>query len=124
MKYAACLLMGSVLLSSCGHQVDVGAVQGAPGERGPAGVAGAVGAQGLQGIPGADAASVRVVPLCPGVSSYGTFVEVGICVQDQLYAVYSANGGFMTLLAPGSYSSNAIGSACNLTVSAHCVVTQ
>ena len=78
---------------------------------------------GVAGPAGADGRIATVVPLCPGVSNYGTFVEVGMCINGQLYAVYSANGGFMTLLAPGNYASNAIGSACNLTVHSNCIVS-
>lgn len=113
MKYAVCLMLACVL--GCGRIEKVGS-QGAPG------ATGSDGARGPAGAPGSDAASARVVPLCPGTSNYGTFVEVALCLDDQLYAIYSQNGGFMTLLAPGNYTSNAIGSACNLTVQAHCVV--
>lgn len=86
------------------------------------GVDGRNGINGNNGANGTDATPVTVVPLCPGVSNYGAFVEVGVCINGELYGVYSANGGFLTKLANGSYSSNAIGSACNLTVTG-CVVT-
>ncbi len=92
-------------LTACGR--------GERGEIGPAGNSGEVGAIGPSG---ADGTVVTIVPLCPGVSNYGAFVEVGMCINGKLYGVYSANGGFLTLLADGAYSSNAIGSACNLTV--------
>lgn len=101
--------------------------QGVSGGQGPSGANGLtiVGPQGPAGVAGVNGtnASIGIVPLCPGVSSYGTFVEVGLCINNDLYAVYSTHGGFMTYLAPGNYSSNAVGSACNLTVSANCVVS-
>ncbi len=65
-----------------------------------------------------------MIRLCPDAPSYpSVFVEYAICVQDQLYGVYSANGGFLSLLPPGAYYSNAIGSACDLTVGPHCAVS-
>lgn len=97
--------------------------QGIIGPVGPGGSDGSTGPQGPQGPAGADGQPAQVVLLCPGVSNYGTFVEVGLCINNRLYGVYSANGGFLTELAPGSYTSNAIGSACNLTVQDNCVVT-
>lgn len=90
---------------------------GATGSQGPQGPAGASGANGIDTTP------ITVVNLCPGTSNYGVFVEIALCLNNNLYAVYSANGGFLTYLAPGGYSSNAIGSACSLTVQPNCVVT-
>ena len=85
---------------------------------------GPVGATGATGPSGADGTAFTVVQLCPGVPSYpGTFIETALCIDNQLYAVYSANDGFLTLLTPGSYSSDGIGSSCNLTVLPNCVVT-
>lgn len=109
---------------------DVEYVQGPkgdPGLTGPAGadgltVVGPVGPAGLDGKNGTNA-SIGIIPLCLGVSTHSTFVEVALCINKDLYAVYSANGGFMTYLAPGAYSSDGIGAACNLTVHANCVVT-
>lgn len=97
---------------------------GKPGPQGSTGETGAVGPSGLQGTPGADATPSYMVKLCPGASSYPTvFIEYAICVQGELYGVYSSNGGFLALLPPGNYSSNAIGSACNLTVGPNCAVS-
>lgn len=96
--------------------------QGAIGDTGPKGNQGDAGQNGLNGSNGIDATSVTIVQLCPGTSNYGTFIEVGFCVQGNLYGTYSANGGFSTLLAPGSYSSNAIESSCNFTVLPDCII--
>lgn len=91
---------------------------------GPQGLQGETGGSGSQGLPGIDSTPVTVVQLCPGVTTYpGVFVEVAICLQNKLYAVYSANGGFLVELVPGNYSSNAIGSSCSLTVAPNCVVS-
>jgi len=81
------------------------------------------GAVGATGAAGQDITLVTVVPLCPGVSNYGVFVEVALQIGDKLYAVYSQNGGFLTYLAPGNYTSDGIGAACNLTVNPDGTIT-
>ncbi len=84
---------------------------------------GVQGVEGQQGIPGTPGQVVQPVQLCPGTPSYpSTFIEVAFCVDSQLWAVYSANGGFMTQLPPGNYSSNGIGSSCSFTVGANCQI--
>lgn len=68
---------------------------------------------------------LAIVKFCAESTSYpSTFPEVGFCIEGQLYAVYSANDGFLTLIPPGQYRSNAIGSACNFTVSDNCVIVR
>lgn len=80
--------------------------------------------QGEQGPPGTPASARVFVQLCPGTQSYpGVFIEYAECINDNLWGVYSANNGFYTFFPPGNYSSNALGSACNLTIQPHCVVT-
>lgn len=87
-------------------------------------IVGPIGPAGSPGANGIDATPITVVDLCPGVTSYpGVFIEVGLCINRGLYGVYSANGGFMTYLPPGNYSSNAIGSACTLTIGSNCMVS-
>jgi hypothetical protein len=83
--------------------------------------------QGPQGIPGTNGTpgtTITPIQFCPGVvPSYpSTFPESGLCIDGSLYAVYSANDGFWTLIPPGTYSSNAIGSNCTFTVLPNCVV--
>jgi hypothetical protein len=82
------------------------------------------GQSGPQGPAGANGTAITIVQFCPGVTpTYPTtFPEVGFCINDNLYAVYSANDGFLTEVTPGAYNSNAIGSACNFTVLPNCVV--
>lgn len=112
--YLGALFLGlTITMSSCGR-----------GPRGFEGLPGPQGPQGEQGLPGINATPVTMVQLCPGVPTYPTtFIEYAFCVSGQLYATYSANGGFTTYLPPGAYSSNAINSACAFTVSDNCQVT-
>lgn len=114
-------------LASCsqGHKGDKGENgDTVVGPAGPQGDPGQDGRDGAVGPAGADGRIATVVPLCPGVSSYpGVFVEVALLINGSLYAVYSANDGFLTLIPPGDYHSNAIGSACNFHVNADATVT-
>lgn len=75
-------------------------------------------------LPLESANGITPVQFCPNVTpTYPTtFPEVGFCIQGNLYAVYSANDGFLSLIPPGTYVSNAIGSACTFTVLADCVI--
>jgi hypothetical protein len=98
-------------------------VAGAQGRAGDKGDKGDTGAKGDQGVKGADGTNITVVKFCKDTPSYPTtFPEVGLCINNQLFAVYSANDGFLTLIPPGNYLSNAIGSNCNFTVKANCIV--
>lgn len=117
------VFLGMVLLvlSSCGNNNGFVIIPGPPGA---AGVNGTNGAAGLNGTNGLDATPVTLVQLCPGTTTYpSVFVEQALCIGSKLYAVYSANNGFLVELVPGAYGSNAVGSQCNFTVSAGCVVT-
>lgn len=103
------ILLGLVL-SSCGTGTTY-VVEGTPG------------AQGATGPTGASP-DWYPVKLCPGTPSYPTtFVEYAFCVQGNLFATYSANGGFTTILPPGAYNSNAIGSSCAFTVISGCEIS-
>lgn len=97
---------------SKGEKGDVGA----KGDQGDTGI-GLPGPQGSPGPAGAPAPNVTPIQLCPGTSNYpSVFIEYGIIINQKLYGVYSANGGFLAYLPPGRYHSNAIGSACDFTV--------
>lgn len=113
-----CLIL-LIVCTACGKPK-----QGDVGPAGKTGTAGSVGATGPQGVPGVDITPVQIINVCPAFTpSYpNTFPEYVICLQDELYGVYSANGGFMALLPPGNYSSNGIGASCTFTVEAHCVI--
>lgn len=124
--FLAILIMGAVgvaalLLTAC--QEGPRGYTGAPGGQGGVGPQGPTGATGPAGANGADGQPAQVAQLCPGISNYGTFVEIALRINSRLYAVYSQNGGFLTYLAPGNYSSNAVGSACNFTVTADNQIT-
>lgn len=121
------LTMTGCLEGPAGSQGDRGpaGIQGDVGEQGPQGDTGPQGDQGPTGANGSDAASVTMVKLCPGDPVYPTvFVEYAFCVGGQLYGTYSANGGFTTLLPPGQYTSEGIGSRCDFTISDNCSVSQ
>ena len=78
---------------------------------------------GANGNTGLDGTQISTVQFCPGATSYPSeFNEIGICIGGNIYAVYSANDGFLTQIVPGSYNSNAIGSSCNFTVLPNCVI--
>ena len=81
------------------------------------------GPPGPQGLPGINASQITIVLFCLGNTTYPTtFNEIGFCINSQVYAVYSANDGFLTLVPPGNYSSNAINSSCNFIVYPNCVI--
>ena len=101
-------------------------IAGVDGANGTNGQDGAVGPQGTPGTDGKDATPVTTVQFCPNVTSTypTTFPEYGICVGGNLYAVYSANDGFLALIPPGVYASNAINSSCDFTVLANCQISE
>lgn len=83
-------------------------------------------ANGEQGPPGSNTpptSAVTVVPLCSDTTVYPVvFSEVGLCINNQLFGVYSENDGFLSYLPPGNYVSHGHGSSCYLTVQANCAV--
>jgi hypothetical protein len=96
---------------------------GTMGQTGPTGSIGATGATGAQGAAGV--ANISIVQFCPGNTSYpNEFNEIGICINNNLYAVYSQNDGFLTEVLPGTYSSDGINASCTFTVEPNCVVIQ
>ena len=110
MKTILILMSLTVLLSACG----------APG--GPTGAQGSTGSTGPQGPPGTIGTPVQ---FCPGTTSYsGEFNEVGFCINGSIYAVYSANDGFLSEVPPGTYTSDGINASCTFTVGPNCEVTQ
>ena len=80
---------------------------------------------GLQGPSGVDIASVMPIQFCHSsfVPSYpNSFPESGLCINEVLYGVYSANGGFLAELPPGTYSSDGINASCTFTIEPGCVI--
>lgn len=81
------------------------------------------GTNGPIGAPGNPGTVITLIPFCPGTTVYpSTFLEYGMCISGVLYGVYSTNDGFLAMLPNGNYSSNAIGSQCNFTITG-CSVT-
>lgn len=109
----------AILLASCAQ-----GPQGIPGIPGNTGPIGETGATGPQGAAGADGTIIVPIQFCPGVTpTYpNKFPEYGLCINNQVYAVYSANDGFLTLTPPGTYNSNAVGSNCNFKILVNCVI--
>lgn len=70
--------------------------------------------------------TITPIDFCPGFTqSYpSTFAESGLCIDGVTYGVYSANGGFLAMLPPGTYSSNGINASCTFEVPANCSVPQ
>lgn len=99
---------------------------GASGISGSNGSDGQNGLDGSNGINGTNGTVITSIQLCNGITpSYpSTFPEVALCIDNQLYAVYSANDGFLVLLTPGVYSSNGINASCTFTVGQNCGVSQ
>lgn len=118
------ILVILLVLVGCGK--NDGSFYTVKGDKGDPGqsIVGPAGSPGLNGSNGQDASPITSVQLCGSChASYpSTFPEIGLCINDKLYGVYSANGGFMVEIIPGTYSSNGINCTCTLVVSAHCVV--
>lgn len=144
MKQFIIWLLSMFVLAACGPQ-GVQGIQGGMGEKGTTGNAGSKGTSGLPGVDGKDgkdgaqgvkgdtgangqngqdAIPVRFVKFCPGSDPVypSIFPEYGLCVGGQVYAVYSANGGFGVLLPPGVYGSNGIGSSCIFKIGENCEI--
>lgn len=122
MKYVICLMI--LTLIACrgprGDHGDLGS-QGSVGNTGAPGSVGPQGPAGVNGTNGVNATPVTIVQFCPGTTSYPSeFNEIGFCINGNVYGTYSANDGFSTLLPPGTYNSNAIGSSCTFTIQANC----
>jgi hypothetical protein len=91
------------------------------GTNGQNGAQGSTGAQGSAGTPGTIITSVQ---FCAGTTNYpSNFFEVGFCISNTLYAVYSQNDGFLTEVPPGSYTSDGINASCNFTVGENCAIS-
>jgi hypothetical protein len=64
---------------------------------------------------------ITIVQFCPGDTNYPSeFDEIGFCINNNIYAVYSVNDGFLSLVPPGVYSSNGIDASCTFTITANC----
>ncbi len=76
------------------------------------------------GLNGTNGSLISFVKFCPGTTTYPSeFNEVGLLFNGSIYAVYSINNGFLSLIPPGYYTSNAMNSTCNFTVNANGTIT-
>jgi hypothetical protein len=101
-------------LITCGNTQSL-VLNGAPGPQGETGPTGPAGSPG---------SVITPVKFCPGTSSYpNEFNELGFCIGGNLYAVYSANGGFLTEVLPGEWSSDGINASCDFTVGPNCTIS-
>lgn len=98
-------------------------MNGVDGINGTDGQDGAIGPTGPQGPPGVNTTPITVIQFCPDVSLI-QFPEVGYCINNQLYAVYSASGqSWLTLIVPGSYvTTTTTGGNCSFQVLSNCVI--
>lgn len=97
---------------------------GSSGEIGPVGPQGPTGNSGQNGTNGTDGTIITIVQFCPGNTTYPSeFNEIGFCIDGNVYATYSTNGGFSAMIPPGIYSSDGVNASCTFTVSANCVIT-
>ena len=109
---------GSLIQCSDGTSSLV--LNGTNGSNGVNGTNGTNGTNGINGTNGTNGTVISSIQFCPGTPSYpSVFPEVGFLINGTIYAVYSANDGFLTALTPGTYSSNAIGNSCTFTVNAN-----
>jgi hypothetical protein len=98
------------------------ALPGATGPQGATGVVGPIGPPGPSGVNGTVGQPIELCGACE--ASYPqTFPEYGLCINNNLYGVYSQNGGFLSILPPGAYSSDGINCSCAFTIGADCAVT-
>jgi hypothetical protein len=113
--FAACAPKETIVKSYVGKD----GINGADGKNGTNGADGKNGTNGIDGTNGTDATPIQFITFCPGTAVYpSTFLEFGMRQGTNVYAVYSDRGGFLTLLLPGNYTSDAINSRCNFTVNA------
>jgi hypothetical protein len=125
-----CIGMGFIalsMLSGCAKTGPAGpaGANGTNGLQGPTGSQGPIGIPGPTGPSGTPGTVITIEQLCGScVPSFpNTFPESVLCIDNQLYGVYSLNGGFFSLLPPGSYSSDGINCSCTLTIGYNCQIS-
>jgi hypothetical protein len=66
---------------------------------------------------------ITPIQFCPNPTTYPTtFSEIAFCINGNLWGVYSQNGGFLTEIIPGTYSSDGVNSSCTFTVQPNCII--
>lgn len=109
MKYLIFIIL--ILLTACGKD----GAQGVQGEAGP------------RGQSGTNGTNVTMIKFCPQFpDTYGSsYPEYGMCVDNNLYAVYFNNAGkisWLTLLTSGNYTTTTSFGNCNFKVKPNCIV--
>lgn len=138
------LLVGTLLLlAACGSTPE----KGDPGVNGSNGKDGSNGLNGQDGhscsvsksgavttitcpdgttstiTDGSDPSATRTIELCHA-SHPGTYPEYGLCIDNQLYAVYwDGHNAWMALIVPGTYHSTSSTDSCSFIVGNNCQVT-
>lgn len=76
------------------------------------------------GVNGTNTTPITIVQLCQSCTpSYpSVFPEVVLCINGGLTGVYSQNGGFLSDLPNGAYTSDGINCSCNFTITG-CSIT-
>lgn len=80
---------------------------------------------GKDGTNGTNATPVTMVQLCPSnfIPTYpSVYPEYALCINGNLYAVYSIPNAFLTILPTGNYTSNGINASCTFTIKPNCVI--
>lgn len=83
------------------------------------------GEKGEPGANGSNGTVVTIVQFCPGNSQYPTtFPEVGMCINNRIYAVFwMNNSSYMAEVVPGNYHSTSTSLPCNFTVVSGCNIS-
>ena len=95
---------------------------GTDGTSGTDGAAGTNGTNGNNGTDGVDATPITLVPFCPSIA--GAFPEFGMCIGNQLIAVYDGPTNSdvrLVKLTPGNYQTTD-GRACTFTLVSGCTI--
>jgi hypothetical protein len=83
------------------------------------------GSDGQNGSPGTVVAPIKFCHASCAATSYpNNFPEVGFKIDGKIWAVYSKNGGFLTEIVPGRYSSQGVGCSCTFVVNNDGTVTE
>lgn len=82
------------------------------------------GSKGDLGATGANGAAVTVVTFCPGTTPppLSTFPVTGLCINNQVYGIYTSSTSFLGVLPVGSYNAASIDSACSFNILPDCVI--
>jgi len=114
---------GTLITCSNGSNLILNGTNGLNGTDGTDGTNGTNGSDGAAGT----SFAFSSIQFCAGTPSYsaGNFPEIGFCINNVLYGVYSANGGYLTVIQQGTWSSDPVGTAqCTFTVGPDCKVTR